>query len=88
MGPNEKYPYGIEKLKNIVVLIPSILFVYLGSEILVESATSFIDSHEEVSSHFSLTSTLVSKHTHIYNTIKYFNLKKFCIKTIVNLIFN
>lgn len=59
MGPNEKYPYGIEKLKNIVVLLPSILFVFLGSEILVESLSRFFEHSEEVSSNFSLTSAMV-----------------------------
>ncbi|EAR84377.3 cation efflux family protein (macronuclear) [Tetrahymena thermophila SB210] len=76
MGPNEKYPYGIEKLKNVAVLIPSMLFVYFGTEMLVECAAAFVDSSEVSSSHFSLIPTLLYtvsmgvEMNVIYNNIK------------------
>ncbi len=32
VDPSQKYPYGKEKMKNFVVLIPAFLFFYFGSE--------------------------------------------------------
>jgi len=59
MGPSEKYPYGIEKLKNIAVLIPSTLFIFLGLELIVETALSFLEAHEVAAGTFSVNSTIV-----------------------------
>lgn len=43
-----RFPFGIEKLKNMVVLIPAGLFVYFGVEISMEAVTKFIHySHLE-----------------------------------------
>jgi divalent metal cation (Fe/Co/Zn/Cd) transporter len=36
LSPSKKYPYGIEKVKNMVVLIPALLFLYFGFEIQYE----------------------------------------------------
>ncbi|KRW99004.1 hypothetical protein PPERSA_11605 [Pseudocohnilembus persalinus] len=36
VGPSLKYPYGIEKLKNTVVLIPAVLFMTMGGELLID----------------------------------------------------
>ena len=30
MNPSKKYPYGMEKIKNFVVLIPAFMFIYCG----------------------------------------------------------
>ena len=38
--PSVKYPYGMEKIKNFVVLVPALLFIYCGGTIL---NTSIID---------------------------------------------
>lgn len=34
VSPSLKYPYGMEKVKNCVVLIPAVLFVYCGFDLL------------------------------------------------------
>lgn len=36
-GPSIRFPYGIEKLKNMVVIIPAGLFFYFGIEISFEA---------------------------------------------------
>ncbi|CAD8088241.1 unnamed protein product [Paramecium primaurelia] len=36
-GPNKQFPYGIEKVKHLVALIPSALFLYFGASISYES---------------------------------------------------
>ena len=47
-GPTTRFPFGIEKLKNMVVLIPAGLFVYFGAKISMEAVTKFIHySHLE-----------------------------------------
>lgn len=37
VSPTKDYPYGKEKVKNAVVMLPGILFVYYGFNIFVES---------------------------------------------------
>ena len=37
LGPNKQFPYGIEKVKHLVALIPSTLFLYFGLSISYES---------------------------------------------------
>lgn len=59
MGPNEKYPYGKERIKNISALLPSIMFVYFGYEILSESITTYFLNEVVHTSLFSLQSTVV-----------------------------
>lgn len=36
-GPSKRFPYGIEKLKHLVALIPSSLFLYFGLTISYEA---------------------------------------------------
>lgn len=36
-GPTRRYPYGIEKVTNMIVLIPAVLFLYFGLEIQYEA---------------------------------------------------
>jgi divalent metal cation (Fe/Co/Zn/Cd) transporter len=48
LGPSTRFPFGIEKLKNMVVLVPGGLFVFFGVEISMEAVTKFIHySHLE-----------------------------------------
>ena len=36
MHPSIKYPYGMEKIKNFVVLVPAFLFIYCGGHIVYD----------------------------------------------------
>lgn len=36
MHPSIKYPYGMEKIKNFVVLVPAFLFIYSGGHIVYD----------------------------------------------------
>lgn len=50
--PTKTYPYGLEKLKNLVVLVPSLLFFYFGGSILSENVMNLI-SHGLVATEHS-----------------------------------
>jgi solute carrier family 30 (zinc transporter), member 9 len=42
IAPSIKYPYGMEKIKNVVVIIPAALFLFFGGQILYENAINLL----------------------------------------------
>ena len=42
IAPSIKYPYGMEKIKNVVVIIPAALFLFFGGQILYENANNIL----------------------------------------------
>lgn len=48
IGPNKRFPYGIEKVKHMIAIIPSTLFFYFGSTITYESIVNFYNYNDFV----------------------------------------
>ena len=44
LKPSKEYPYGMEKVKNVVVMIPAVLFFVFGIETLYSAFVELITS--------------------------------------------
>lgn len=48
LKPSKEYPYGIEKIKNMVVMIPAVLFLVFGVETLYMAFLELWQGHGAV----------------------------------------
>lgn len=46
--PTKEYPYGLDKVKNIVVMLPASLFLMFGVETIYSSVHDYYFNAEEV----------------------------------------
>jgi zinc transporter 9 len=40
LEPSKRYPYGLEKFKNLVCCLPALFFIYIGLENIIEALSS------------------------------------------------